>query len=318
MYKEYIENIIKNRGQWNIPDNTYFEGHHIIPECLGGNGNPRKKDENIIWLYPEEHYTAHKLLALENPENDSLVSAWSMMAFPKGSTQRNFKISEDDYNQIKTTIAKLRSKKIICIETGVIYNSISEAIRIFNNYNIHQVISGKRKKAAGYHWATLDDIATQEKLKNFKNCDPTFKEKKVICIETQQIFSTVTQASKEVNVGRTTISGCLGKRNKTAGGFHWAYLEDFETQKELSNYTGKEKSTQKDRAIEKGKKVMCVETGEIFYGLKEAARQINKRNGTKINSGNIAACCTGKRKTTCGLHWKFINEEQTWLQKENN
>ena len=26
----------------------YFEGHHIVPRCLGGTGNARKKDPNII------------------------------------------------------------------------------------------------------------------------------------------------------------------------------------------------------------------------------------------------------------------------------
>ena len=38
-YKEFIENIIATRGQWNIPQGEYFEAHHIVPKCLGGNGN---------------------------------------------------------------------------------------------------------------------------------------------------------------------------------------------------------------------------------------------------------------------------------------
>ena len=157
---------------------------------------------------------------MENPENDSIVSAWSMMAFPKGSTQRNFEISEEDYNQIKTSIARLRSKKIICIETGIIYNSISEASRIFNNRNIHQVISGKQKKASGYHWALLEDTETQEKLKEFRNCEPIQKEKKVICIETQQIFSTIAEASSSFKISHTRISSCLSGKTKTASGYH--------------------------------------------------------------------------------------------------
>ena len=87
-YAEFIDSIIKTRGQWSIEDGAYFEGHHIVPRCLGGTGNARKKDSNIIWLYPDEHYTAHKLLAIENPDNYSLQAAFSMMAFPKGKTNR--------------------------------------------------------------------------------------------------------------------------------------------------------------------------------------------------------------------------------------
>lgn len=35
-YKEFIDNIINTRGQWNIPEGEYYEVHHIIPKCLGG------------------------------------------------------------------------------------------------------------------------------------------------------------------------------------------------------------------------------------------------------------------------------------------
>lgn len=96
-YESFINNIINTRGQWNIPVDTYFEGHHIIPKCFGGTGRSKSKDKNIIWLLPEEHYKAHKLLALENPKNAKLVYAWSMMAFPKGKTKRTKIYSAEDY-----------------------------------------------------------------------------------------------------------------------------------------------------------------------------------------------------------------------------
>lgn len=96
-YNEYIQNIINTRGQWNIPNNTYFESHHILPKCLGGTGKVKAKHKNIIWLYPEEHYIAHKLLAIENPTNKALVNAWEMMAYPKGKTKRSYPVSADDY-----------------------------------------------------------------------------------------------------------------------------------------------------------------------------------------------------------------------------
>jgi len=81
-YNEFIQNIIDTRGQWsdevkNSPRGC--ERHHIIPRCIGGEGDRRKKHPNIIWLYPSEHYIAHKLLALENPDNFKLVSAWNFM-----------------------------------------------------------------------------------------------------------------------------------------------------------------------------------------------------------------------------------------------
>ena len=54
------------------------------------------------------------------------------------------------------------------------------------------------------------------------------RQKKVICIETQQIFDSVTKAAKAVNVSPSHISECCRGKLKTSGGYHWAYYEDEE------------------------------------------------------------------------------------------
>lgn len=100
-YDEYIKNIINTRGQWNIESGEYWEGHHIVPRCLGGEGETYQKHPNIIRLYAKEHYIAHKLLAEENPNNIKLVSAFSMMAFPKGKTNREGMLTSDEYEEAR-------------------------------------------------------------------------------------------------------------------------------------------------------------------------------------------------------------------------
>ena len=121
-YFEYIDSIIKERGQWNIPAGEYWEGHHIIPKCLGGDGNTKSKHPNIIRLYPEEHYIAHKLLALENPNNKSLVSAWEMMIHPKGKTKRNYNISAEDYAIARKLWSKHMAKENPGLKNGHPWN----------------------------------------------------------------------------------------------------------------------------------------------------------------------------------------------------
>ena len=51
----------------------------------------------------------------------------------------------------------------------------------------------------------------------------------------------------------------------------------------------------------RNKRVLCVETGEIYPSIKEAERQ------TGISQGNISKCCNGKRKTAGGFHWEFVD-----------
>lgn len=310
-YKQYIQNIINTRGQWNIPKNEYFEGHHIIPRCLGGTGNTGAKEENIIWLYPQEHYEAHKLLALENPNNKALINAWHMMTFPKSkSLQRNIIISAEDYATAKRLLNESKSIKIICIETQEIFNGSREAaLKYGNRGNIKLAVNGKRNTAVGYHWAKLDDIVKQKKLKKFVGKSQQFKTKAIICIETQKVFNKIIEASKFYNISRPLISGCLRNKCSTAGGYHWAYKEDIKKQEQLKKFIGKDRMNIKEFYQENyGHKVMCIETKEIFISAKEAARKINIRKNLKIGGGNIMAVCKGRRKTTAGYHWSFVNE----------
>lgn len=166
-YQDYINSIIQSRGQWNIETGKYFEGHHIIPKCLGGNGNPRKKDENIIWLYPQEHFIAHKLLAIENPYNTSLVLAWSMMAFPKGKTERNLEISPYEYAQLRQMQSKLISKNNPFLKNGIPWNK--GKTNIYNIDTINKIKNSKFGKKLSLSDKEKQRRAIQAR-KNFKNC----------------------------------------------------------------------------------------------------------------------------------------------------
>jgi group I intron endonuclease len=79
---------------------------------------------------------------------------------------------------------------------------------------------------------------------------------------------------------------CLG------GGYMWIYANEFTPQKsaeKIDRYRGQKRSA-----------VLCVETGEQFESMTEAA----EKYGTYPCS--ISACCAGKLKTTGGYHWKKI------------
>lgn len=48
-----------------------------------------------------------------------------------------------------------------------------------------------------------------------------------------------------------------------------------------------------------GKRVRCVETGEVCDSLKEAAIKYG------VQLPNVWKCCNGKQKTTGGYHWSY-------------
>ena len=53
----------------------------------------------------------------------------------------------------------------------------------------------------------------------------------------------------------------------------------------------------------RAKKVICLETGEIFLSARKAAEAYN------TGSSCISRVCNGKRKTSKGLHWEWYNDD---------
>lgn len=49
--------------------------------------------------------------------------------------------------------------------------------------------------------------------------------------------------------------------------------------------------------------VVCVETGVEYFSASEAARQ------TGCSRTKITACCSGRRKSTGGFHWKYLEDK---------
>lgn len=109
----------------------------------------------------------------------------------------------------------------------------------------------------------------------------------VVCLETNRVYKSCKEASKELGICMTSISKvCLGKAGH-AGGLHFAKLEDYESHT-IPMYK---------RSTRKNKRIVCVDTGEVFESETQAAKKYG------VTSQAISHACTGKVKTCCGLAW---------------
>ena len=150
-YNEFINRILETRGRFGIPNGQYKERHHIIPKCLKGDD----KKTNLIDLYASEHYIAHKLLAQENPTVHSLVFAWNKMAKCKSTNQeRDYIISEEDYEKLKIAMKEALTKRNISEETRKKISEsrkgkISKLRGIPRSLEVKQKISNAKKGCIG-------------------------------------------------------------------------------------------------------------------------------------------------------------------------
>ena len=84
---------------------VYYEAHHILPKCLGGEGkvSQYKTHPNIVLLTDKEHFLAHRLLCKIYPQSKKLRGAWWAMCNQVGPNQeRVYRASARAYSEAKS------------------------------------------------------------------------------------------------------------------------------------------------------------------------------------------------------------------------
>jgi endogenous inhibitor of DNA gyrase (YacG/DUF329 family) len=99
------ENRKKGKG-------VYYEAHHIIPKCIGGEGNTRewKTHSNIVLLTGREHFLCHWILIRLYPNNRSLLYAFDLMCSISPSHKKNRIIPSSrviqEINELKSKLGR--------------------------------------------------------------------------------------------------------------------------------------------------------------------------------------------------------------------
>ena len=89
--------------------------------------------------------------------------------------------------------------------------------------------SGKRvwwKCQKGHEW--LAYINNRNKGSGCPTCadeKPSIRRKKVLCVETGEVFESVKIAAEKKNISHNVVSACCNGRQKTAGGYHWEFMD---------------------------------------------------------------------------------------------
>jgi hypothetical protein len=225
-YCEFIENILSTRGR-NGCGEEYSEEHHITPRCMGGL-NDR---DNLIDLFAEEHFIAHKLLAFENPDNDELQRAFSAMAHVRREG-RKYNVSEEDYAYIRLQNSQRLKQQ---------WND-SEYRENMSNMMTELWKNSEFKEKATASWKNEERRKNQSELMRKLNNAPDIIEKKTNALHkwcdkaVQQLddngnviaeFPSATEASRQTGIQQSCISRCCNRLQKVAGGYRWQFATNF-------------------------------------------------------------------------------------------
>ena len=190
----------------------------------------------------------------------------------------------------------INARKVICINTGEIFETLNEASKKYNiNIQaISKVCTGKYI-SAGFHSNGIPlQFAYYEegKIYKLKETNGLNEVKKVVLTNTGEVFESARKASEKYGLSQGSISSCCAGKIRSAGKLPngeysvWVYEIDYLQNKDY--YFHRHKGSHNPRA----KKIICLTTGEIFDTMVEAGKKYNiSGNGCKIS-----LACTGKRK----------------------
>lgn len=265
-YEEFINNILETRGRNGCGD-EYHETHHIVPKCMGGTN----EEENLIDLYAREHFEAHRLLALENPENDGLVYAWWCMAHYKSYDQQRYELTSEEYEEARVSYIEKLSIMMSGEGNHFYGKHHSEEMKKYfsairkGNIRSKDSIEKQKITAKSIFIGSGNNFYGKhhsEETKNIKSKKCKTK-KRVFCIETGQVYDSQKDVEKKTGIipqriKQSIVTGCC------AGGYHWKYLYD---------------QTQKDGTVIPGAITLGFITEE--EALKQLAEQKNLEGETK-------------------------------------
>ena len=76
-YWKIYDSLITRAVERTSTADVYYEKHHIIPKCIGGDNSK----SNLVLLTSSEHFLAHQLLIKMYPNEPKLVFAAQMMLY---------------------------------------------------------------------------------------------------------------------------------------------------------------------------------------------------------------------------------------------
>jgi hypothetical protein len=200
--KAKVEKRIKGKG-------VYYEAHHILPKCLGGEGlyYEWKWHLNLVLLTPKEHYMCHRLLCEMYPKDKKILRAFTGMlagAYRKGV------VSAKTYEHLKTTLSGLGQSA---------------------ESNLKRSLALKGRKRSKPAWNKGKSWTEESNLKRSLTLKGIEKPNLRVAVamtnpstgEILKTFNSVTEGANYIKRGPSNINRAI-KTGGKAGNYSWRYL----------------------------------------------------------------------------------------------
>lgn len=184
--KAYIKILKKAKSEKRSKDLKYLELHHVLPKSLFPLWS--KRESNIVLLTAREHFVVHMLLTKIYPSYQMNI------AFFRLASDEKRLVSSKEYEHAKELLsmseqnAKWKCKRVICLNTLEIFNSINEAEKRYNKSKSRKRYIGQACKNHSYafklnniplFWEFYEENIDYKSLFNKRLLDYNLKKEKL-------------------------------------------------------------------------------------------------------------------------------------------
>ena len=195
--KDYLTLTANSRGLDKSKLAGYYEKHHIIPRCMGG----LDEDSNYVLLTYREHVLAHVLLSILNPESFKLKFALNaMINLFKNKNSEDFTIDLKFIEQVRYEHSLNWSA-----------NNPTKTPKAIFKQSVS--ISGENNPAKRLEVKEKISLSMRGDKNPMKNTESLKKIQKRIIDSNGNIYPSITDAAKDLNMSRTAILNRI-KSNK--------------------------------------------------------------------------------------------------------
>jgi len=290
-YYSFYVKMIEDLNLMDFSNIKYTEKHHIIPKCYNGSN----KKGNIIKIPPEYHFYLHYFL-FKGINDQSMTYAFHRMLCSKQNGKKDW-LAPEDYGELKRNYSQIRS--------DYMKNRVPLSGKNHPNYGKH--LTDRERQYLSMINSGKNNPMYGKKGKE----SPTYG--KICSEETKKKISEAQKGKKHHSYGKTISEETKQKLSDAKKGdknpFYNKKHTEYSKQKMREAKIGKSLSDEHKNKIAKSnknknaKKVLCIETGEIFESIQQAA----KIKGIKSFS-HITSVCRNNQKTCGGFHWKYYVE----------
>lgn len=295
-------------------DSGYTENHHIFPKSVW----PEFEfcDWNLVRLSAADHYKAHEILPQIckcKTAKKRMLDAWWLMSHVK-----DVKIDADIYARLKEEYAEVAKARLKSPEVRAKLSAAKKGKRPNNadtpkSDETRKKMSDSRKGERHPFYGKSHSDETKAKISNTKTGVGLTEETK------QRMRDSYASGKRKPKPPMTQAT-----KDKLSMAHMGKVLSD-ETRNKMSHARkGKSMSDKNKESLRKVKiqqakddsePVVCLETGDVFGSVRDAAEFVVSVNGAKIH--NVITCiseiCRGKigsrgkvRKTAYGYHWRYL------------